>query len=249
MRRPGVATTMSVPAASWRVWRSRSVPPYTASTRRSTVTASVSSTSATCTASSRVGTSTREVGADGPARGVRMSIGRPTEGLSRAGLCLAADVAALEGVVDGQCLDRKWPPYALGFQRLDQFRRYAEISKCRPDLRSVVMYFLAVSSRLLAITPRHGHSASAIMVAMTKLAAGDIAPLFSLFDQDGHMVSLADYKGRRVVVYFYPADDTPGCTKEACQFSDLVDDYAALGVEVLGISPDGGSKHQRFRAK
>ena len=89
----------------------------------------------------------------------------------------------------------------------------------------------------------------AIMSAMTTLAAGDIAPPFSLPDQDGRTVSLGDYAGRRVVVYFYPADDTPGCTKEACQFSDLVDEYAALGVEVLGISPDGGTKHQKFRAK
>ncbi len=84
---------------------------------------------------------------------------------------------------------------------------------------------------------------------MTRLAEGDPAPLFSLPDQDGKVVSLGDYAGRRVVVYFYPADDTPGCTKEACQFSDLVDEYAALGVEVLGISPDGGSSHQKFRAK
>ena len=84
---------------------------------------------------------------------------------------------------------------------------------------------------------------------MTTLAAGDPAPEFTLPDQDGKAVSLMDFAGGRVVVYFYPADDTPGCTKEACQFSDLVDDYAALGVEVLGISPDGGSKHQRFRAK
>jgi peroxiredoxin Q/BCP len=89
----------------------------------------------------------------------------------------------------------------------------------------------------------------AIMFPMTALAVGDIAPPFSLPDQDGATVSLGDYAGKRVVVYFYPADDTPGCTKEACQFSDLVADYAALGVEVLGISPDGGSKHQRFRAK
>jgi len=84
---------------------------------------------------------------------------------------------------------------------------------------------------------------------MTTLAKGDLAPLFSLPDQDGRPVALGDYAGRRVVVYFYPADDTPGCTKEACQFSDLVDEYAALGVEVLGISPDGGTKHQKFRAK
>ena len=87
------------------------------------------------------------------------------------------------------------------------------------------------------------------MFNMTTLAAGDIAPPFSLPDQDGTTVSLRDYAGQRVVVYFYPADDTPGCTKEACQFSDLVDEYAALGVAVLGISPDGGTKHQKFRAK
>ena len=87
------------------------------------------------------------------------------------------------------------------------------------------------------------------MFSMTTLAQGDLAPVFSLPDQDGSAVSLADFAGRRVVVYFYPADDTPGCTKEACQFSDLVDEYAALGVEVLGISSDGGTRHQKFRAK
>jgi peroxiredoxin Q/BCP len=87
------------------------------------------------------------------------------------------------------------------------------------------------------------------MFDMTTLAEGDLAPAFSLPDQDGSTVSLGDFAGRRVVVYFYPADDTPGCTKEACQFSDLVDEYAALRVEVLGISPDGGTKHQKFRAK
>jgi peroxiredoxin Q/BCP len=87
------------------------------------------------------------------------------------------------------------------------------------------------------------------ILAMTALSVGDVAPSFSLPDQDGVSVSLGDYEGRRLVVYFYPADDTPGCTKEACQFNDLVEEYAALGVEVLGISPDGGSKHQKFRAK
>ena len=87
------------------------------------------------------------------------------------------------------------------------------------------------------------------MFDMTTLAEGDLSPAFSLPDQDGSTVSLGDFAGRRVVVYFYPADDTPGCTKEACQFSDLVDDYAALGVQVIGISPDGGTKHQKFRAK
>jgi peroxiredoxin Q/BCP len=87
------------------------------------------------------------------------------------------------------------------------------------------------------------------MFDMTTLAEGDLAPMFSLPNQDSSTVSLGEFAGRRVVVYFYPADDTPGCTKEACQFSDLVDDYAALGVQVIGISPDGGTKHQKFRAK
>ncbi|HEV2360692.1 MAG TPA: thioredoxin-dependent thiol peroxidase [Acidimicrobiales bacterium] len=84
---------------------------------------------------------------------------------------------------------------------------------------------------------------------MTKLAAGDMAPTFELPDQDGKSVSLADWKGRRVVVYFYPADMTPGCTKEACQFNDNLGALSAAGVDVIGISPDGADKHQRFRDK
>jgi thioredoxin-dependent peroxiredoxin len=84
---------------------------------------------------------------------------------------------------------------------------------------------------------------------VAELIAGDKAPAFSLPDQDGAKVSLSDYAGRKVVVYFYPADDTPGCTKEACQFNDLLADFAALGVDVVGISPDGDESHRRFRAK
>jgi len=84
---------------------------------------------------------------------------------------------------------------------------------------------------------------------MAKLAAGDTAPAFTLPDQDGKAVSLSDFAGRQVVVYFYPADDTPGCTKEACQFNDLLADFEGLGVDVLGISPDGGDSHRRFRQR
>jgi peroxiredoxin Q/BCP len=84
---------------------------------------------------------------------------------------------------------------------------------------------------------------------MVKLAAGDTAPAFTLPDQDGKDVSLSDFAGRRVVIYFYPADDTPGCTKEACQFNDLLADFDRAGVDVLGISPDGAASHQRFRAR
>ncbi len=84
---------------------------------------------------------------------------------------------------------------------------------------------------------------------MPRLEPGDPAPPFTLPDQDGNQVGLQDFAGRRVVVYFYSADDTPGCTKEACQFNDNLAAFGAAGVPVLGISPDGRARHQRFRAK
>jgi peroxiredoxin Q/BCP len=82
-----------------------------------------------------------------------------------------------------------------------------------------------------------------------KLQPGDPAPQFTLPDQDGTSVDLAGYRGRRVVVYFYPKDDTPGCTKEACQFNDALSGFEGAGVDVLGISADDAASHQRFRAR
>jgi len=84
---------------------------------------------------------------------------------------------------------------------------------------------------------------------MGKLAAGDKAPAFTLPDQDGRKVSLKDFAGQQVVVYFYPRDDTPGCTKEACQFNDNLQAFATAKVPVFGISGDSAEKHQKFRAK
>jgi peroxiredoxin Q/BCP len=81
------------------------------------------------------------------------------------------------------------------------------------------------------------------------LQAGDIPPPFTLANAQGRKVSLQDFAGRHVVLYFYPADDTPGCTKEACGFRDAWDDLRALGVEVLGVSGDDADSHQRFAAK
>ena len=83
----------------------------------------------------------------------------------------------------------------------------------------------------------------------TRLTAGDTAPDFTLPDADGKPVSLADYRGRRVVVYFYPAAGTPGCTKQACDFRDSLDSLAAAGYVVLGISPDKPAKLARFRER
>ena len=84
---------------------------------------------------------------------------------------------------------------------------------------------------------------------MTRLAEGVKAPAFALTDHDGNEVALKDLAGQRFVLYFYPADDTPGCTKEACQFNDGLDEFTNLGVRVLGVSPDGAAKHVAFREK
>ena len=84
---------------------------------------------------------------------------------------------------------------------------------------------------------------------MAKIAEGKKAPDFTLEDAEGKKVSLSDFKGKTVVVYFYPKDDTPGCTKEACGFRDFNKDLQKLGVVVLGISGDGAASHQKFVAK
>src|SRR3954469_6305897 len=82
---------------------------------------------------------------------------------------------------------------------------------------------------------------------MTRLSPGDPAPDFTLVDADGKDVSLADFRGRKVIVYFYPAAMTPGCTKQACDFRDSLDSLAAAGYTVLGISPDKAAKLAKFR--
>jgi thioredoxin-dependent peroxiredoxin len=81
----------------------------------------------------------------------------------------------------------------------------------------------------------------------TRLAPGDAAPDFTLPDADGNEVSLSSLRGRRAIVYFYPAAMTPGCTKEACDFRDSLSSLAAAGFAVLGISPDSPAKLAKFR--
>lgn len=78
---------------------------------------------------------------------------------------------------------------------------------------------------------------------------GKRAPRFSLIDQDGRNVTLDDLKGAPVVLFFYPQDDTPTCTNEACAFRDAFDDYRGLGARVVGISPDSARSHQKFASK
>jgi peroxiredoxin Q/BCP len=81
------------------------------------------------------------------------------------------------------------------------------------------------------------------------LEPGSEAPEFSLNDADGREVSLKDFAGRNLILYFYPKDDTPGCTKEACGFRDAWDDLSALGVDVVGVSADGAASHRKFTTK
>lgn len=84
------------------------------------------------------------------------------------------------------------------------------------------------------------------MTTSARLQPGDPAPSFTLPDQDGNPVSLADYRGKRVVLYFYPAAMTPGCTKQACDFRDNLADFGDAGLAVLGISPDKPEKLKKF---
>jgi thioredoxin-dependent peroxiredoxin len=84
---------------------------------------------------------------------------------------------------------------------------------------------------------------------MPRLSPGDTAPDFTLPDADGKDVSLHDYRGRKVVVYFYPAAMTPGCTKQACDFRDSLASLASAGYAVLGVSPDKPEKLAKFRER
>ena len=81
------------------------------------------------------------------------------------------------------------------------------------------------------------------------IAAGFPAPDFSLPDENGTIRSLSDFKGRTVVLYFYPKDDTPGCTTEACEFRDAYAEYEKAGIIILGVSPDAPNSHVNFKSK
>ena len=82
-----------------------------------------------------------------------------------------------------------------------------------------------------------------------ELKEGDEAPDFTLADQDGVEHTLSDYQGQKVLVYFYPKDDTPGCTKEACGLRDAYAEYEAANIVILGISYDNAESHRQFREK
>lgn len=82
-----------------------------------------------------------------------------------------------------------------------------------------------------------------------KLSVGQKAPHFNAQDENGSMRSLTDFTGKKLVLYFYPKDDTPGCTAEACDLRDNYEKFISQGYQILGVSPDDGKKHQKFIAK
>lgn len=81
------------------------------------------------------------------------------------------------------------------------------------------------------------------------LTVGQTAPEFTAFDQDGRTISLADYRGTWVVLYFYPKDNTSGCTREACAFRDAIEELTSAGAVVIGVSPDSVRSHRTFADK
>src|SRR5437762_6297686 len=81
------------------------------------------------------------------------------------------------------------------------------------------------------------------------LKEGSTAPAFKTTDGEGRSISLKDFRGQKVVLYFYPKDDTPGCTKEACSFRDAFSKFKKQGIAVLGVSPDSEASHKKFTAK
>ncbi|RRE04204.1 thioredoxin-dependent thiol peroxidase [Mycobacteroides abscessus subsp. massiliense] len=87
------------------------------------------------------------------------------------------------------------------------------------------------------------------MAETKRLEVGDKAPTFTLLDADGKKVSLSSYKGRKVIIYFYPAAMTPGCTKQACDFRDSLAELNEAGLDVIGISPDKPEKLAKFRER
>ncbi|MBN1768516.1 MAG: thioredoxin-dependent thiol peroxidase [Prolixibacteraceae bacterium] len=84
---------------------------------------------------------------------------------------------------------------------------------------------------------------------MSKLEIGDVAPDFKGLNQNGEQISLSDYNGKKVILYFYPKDNTPGCTSEACDLNDNYNMWLSKGFEVIGVSPDSVASHKKFAEK
>lgn len=109
--------------------------------------------------------------------------------------------------------------------------------------------YFSQAQRLMSLSMFIAIVAAALAFGGNMPKAGDKAPDFSLPDQSGKIHKLTDYHGKKVVLYFYPKDDTPGCTKEACSFRDNFAEFKKAGIEVLGVSVDDEKSHTKFAEK
>ncbi|XP_003564150.1 peroxiredoxin Q, chloroplastic isoform X2 [Brachypodium distachyon] len=127
----------------------------------------------------------------------------------------------------------------------------AQAVLCRPSSTATTPRGLraAAPASAFAQTPAPRRRAASTGIVCGKVTKGSVPPNFTLKDQDGKTVSLSKYKGKPVVLYFYPADETPGCTKQACAFRDSYEKYKKAGAEVIGISGDDAASHKAFAKK
>lgn len=121
--------------------------------------------------------------------------------------------------------------------------------KKAPKAKKLVKKAVAKRSLPKVAAIRREIVAPVVVPTASRVAAGDIAPTFTLADQNGNLVSLTDLKGKKVVLYFYPKDDTPGCTKEACSFRDHLPTFQGADAEIFGVSFDDQASHQKFIEK
>ncbi|KAI4976425.1 hypothetical protein ZWY2020_050032 [Hordeum vulgare] len=119
---------------------------------------------------------------------------------------------------------------------------------CRPST-SAAFQGLRAPAPAFALAPAPRRRAASTGIVCGKVSKGSVPPNFTLKDQDGKTVSLSKFKGKPVVLYFYPADETPGCTKQACAFRDSYEKYKKAGAEVIGISGDDAASHKAFAKK
>ncbi len=110
----------------------------------------------------------------------------------------------------------------------------------------ILTAFAALALVAVAVSAQQAPAQAAAATAAAKPKAGDVAPTFNLADQNGKKHSLADYKGKWVVVYFYPKDQTPGCTNQACEFTENVFAFRRANAQILGVSVDDEASHKAF---
>jgi peroxiredoxin Q/BCP len=115
--------------------------------------------------------------------------------------------------------------------------------------KSVIKKKAATPSKKTAVKKKSTSSKPAFTPHATRLKAGDAAPAFKGIDQDGASISLANFKGKKLVLYFYPKDDTPGCTAQACSLRDGYSVLKKKGIEIVGVSEDPVARHKKFQLK